>query len=171
MSSRLTFLLVLHKLIQAANESTMKHLFIVILAVLGALLVGAADQPSTAKAEPRTPDGIWKPITGRLGGAQLPDAALKAITLKLTGTNYEVTVEGEGTDRGTCTLDTSTTPKRMTIRGTDGPNRGKTFLAIYEMRDDRSLRVCYDMSGTQFPKDFQSPKGTKHYLAEYRRGS
>ena len=39
------------------------------------------------------------------------------------------------TDRGTCTLDTSASPKRMTIRGTEGPNRGKTILAIYEMKD------------------------------------
>jgi uncharacterized protein (TIGR03067 family) len=142
---------------------------ILILTVWQALHVNAADQPMTAAAKPLNPDGVWKPIAGVLGGAPLPDAALKAITLKITGTNYNVTVTGEGADRGTCTLHPSKSPKRMTITGTSGPNRGKTFLAIYEMKDEGSLRVCYDLSGTDFPKEFQSPKGTKHYLADYRR--
>jgi uncharacterized protein (TIGR03067 family) len=57
----------------------------------------------------------------------------------------------------------------MTIKSTEGPNRGKTFLAIYEMKDAGSMRVCYDMSGTEFPKEFKAPKGTQLYLAGYRR--
>ena len=34
----------------------------------------------------------------------------------------------------------------MTITGTEGPNRGKTFPAIYELKDD-TLRICDDLSG------------------------
>ena len=33
----------------------------------------------------------------------------------------------------------------------------------------RSMRVCYDLSGTDFPKDFKAPKGTQLYLVGYRR--
>ena len=57
----------------------------------------------------------------------------------------------------------------MTITSTNGPNRGKTLLAIYEMKDERSLRVCYDLSGAEYPKEFKAPKGTQHYLVGYRR--
>ncbi len=57
----------------------------------------------------------------------------------------------------------------MTIIGTDGPNQGKTFFAIYEMKDAVSMRVCYDLSGTEFPKEFKAPKGSQHYLVGYRR--
>jgi uncharacterized protein (TIGR03067 family) len=57
----------------------------------------------------------------------------------------------------------------MTITSTNGPNRGKTFLAIYEMKDAGSLRVCYDLSGTDFPKEFKAPKGTSLHLVGYRR--
>ena len=136
---------------------------------------GTPAKPGDAKPGKAAPDdskatqGVWKPIAAVLGGVRLPDDALKTITLKITGDNYEVTIDGEKPDKGTCTHDLSTNPKRMTIKSTDGPNRGKTFLAIYEMRDADSLRVCYDLSGTEFPKEFKAPKGTQLYLAGYRR--
>ena len=132
---------------------------------------GDATKPGAeAKPDTTAQEGVWKPIAAVLGGVKLPKPALDAITLKITGGNYEVTVAGEeGPDKGTCTLDTTTTPKRMTIKGTDGPNKGKTFLAIYEMKDAGSLRVCYDLSGKEFPKEFKAPKGTQLYLVGYRR--
>ncbi|SVC69361.1 uncharacterized protein METZ01_LOCUS322215, partial [marine metagenome] len=45
--------------------------------------------------------------------------------------------------------------------------------AIYEMKDGDSLRICYDLSGKEFPKEFpkefKAPKGTQLYLVDYRR--
>jgi uncharacterized protein (TIGR03067 family) len=159
----------------------MKHLLILVMAASLCFSVSAADKETSAKpadakpgqtapADAKALDGVWKPIAAVLGGVRLEEAILKAITLKITGVKYEVTVAGEKeSDKGTCTLDTSTTPKRMTIKSTEGPNRGKKFLAIYEMKDAGSLRVCYDLSGTDFPKEFNAPKGTQLYLAGYRR--
>jgi uncharacterized protein (TIGR03067 family) len=167
----------------------MKHLLIAVMTVSLAIPARAEEKGASAKPEKSTPsadksgepkpavptqEGVWKPIAAVLGGVRLPDPALKAITLKVTGENYEVTIEGEGekekeSDKGTCTLDTTTSPKRMTIKGTDGPNRGKTILAIYEMKDAVSMRVCYDLSGKEFPKEFKAPKGTPLYLVGYRR--
>jgi uncharacterized protein (TIGR03067 family) len=101
---------------------------------------------------------------------QLPDAVVKTITLKIAGQKYEVTIKGQNqSDKGTCILDTKTNPKRMTITSTDGPNRGKTLLAIYKMKNADSMRICYDLSGKEFPKDFKAPKGTQLYVVEYRR--
>lgn len=128
-----------------------------------------------AKTEKTNPDavrqqGVWKPIAAILGGVFLPPPTLKGTTLSIDGMSYEVTVEGEDhADRGTFTLDTTTTPKRMTIKGTDGPNKGKTILAIYEMKNEVSMRVCYDLSGKEFPKAFKAPKGMPRYLAGYRK--
>src|SRR5436853_188117 len=81
-------------------------------------------------------------------------ASLKAIKPKIPDTNYEVIVAGESTvkDTGTCTLDTSVTPHRITIKSTEGTNKGKTILAIAEMPDANSMRVCYDLGGKEFPK-------------------
>ncbi len=115
-------------------------------------------------------DGIWKPKGAMLGGVLLPPPALKAITLRIDKDKYEVTVDGEdNSDKGTFTLDETTTPKRMTITSTAGPNKGKTFLAIYEIKNADAMRVCYDLSGKEFPKEFKAPKDTELYLVGYRR--
>jgi uncharacterized protein (TIGR03067 family) len=136
------------------------------IAVLIATVSNAADSPSL----PPTRDGTWKPIAAVLGGARLPNAALNSITLKITGDTYIVTVEGEKEpDRGTTVLDTTTNPKRMTLKSLEGPNKGKTFYAIYEQKDRNSMRVCYDLSGADFPKGFNAPRGTQLYLVGYRR--
>ncbi len=135
-------------------------------------LTSSSDTATTDKtmADADRQQGVWKPIAAIIGGAYLPPPALKATTLSIKGMNYEVTVEGEDhSDKGTFTLDTTTTPKRMTIKSTAGPNKGKTILAIYEMKNEVSMRVCYDLSGKEFPKEFKAPRGTPLYLAGYRK--
>jgi len=130
----------------------------------------AAAKDNEKKPQTKKHEGVWKPIAAVLGGVRLPAEVLSTITLTITGDNYEVTVEGEKeSDKGTCTLDTSVTPHRMTIKSAEGPNKGKTFLAIYEMKDDESMRVCYDLSGKDFPQEFKAPKDSQIYLAGYRR--
>ena len=112
--------------------------------------------------------GIWKPVTAVLGGKPMPPPVVKAITLTLTNGMYDVAVEGERSDKGTVKLDPKASPRKMTITGTDGPNLGKTFLAIYELKED-ILRICYDLSGEKFPTEYKSIEGTKLYLVTYKR--
>ena len=75
---------------------------------------------------------------------------------------------GDSPDKGTYTLDSTTDPKGMPVTGTDGPNKGKTFPAIYELHGD-TLRICYDLSGQKRPTEFKSTAGTKLYLVTYAR--
>jgi len=64
--------------------------------------------------------------------------------------------------------DSATQPKGMSVTGTEGPNSGKTFPAIYELKGD-TLRICYDLSGAKRPTEFKSVAGTKLYLVTYVR--
>ena len=133
-------------------------------------LPGNADDREQKPAAIAAHLGVWKPSSGSLGGNKLPAAFLKTMTLKLTPKNYEVIVQGQKqTDKGTCTLDTSTKPKRMTIKSTSDPNRGKTMLTIFEMQGTDALRICYDLSGQAFPKAFAAPPGSQNFLLDYRR--
>ena len=75
---------------------------------------------------------------------------------------------GEHPDRGTYTIDSNTKPKSMSVTGTEGPNIGKTFPAIYELKGD-TLRICYDLSGEKHPTEFKSVAATKLYLVTYNR--
>jgi uncharacterized protein (TIGR03067 family) len=111
--------------------------------------------------------GTWTPMKAELGGQPMPDAVLKTIALKLNNGKYDVSVAGEP-DKGTYTIDSSTKPKSMIITGTDGPNKGRTFPAIYELEAD-SLRICYDLSGKQRPAEFKTLAGTRLYLVTYQR--
>ncbi len=131
--------------------------------------VSQANQNSNENAEFQF-DGVWKPKGAILSGVFLPPAVLETITLTIEKKKYEVTVKGEDhSDKGTFTLDETVTPKRMTIKSESGPNKGKTFLAIYEIKNANAMRVCYDLSGKAFPKEFKAPKDTELYLVGYRR--
>lgn len=156
----------------------MKYMLAIALSFTPAFAVGA-DDPQAAKATPSkdaestkqfSQEGIWKPKGALLDGVFLPPPSLKAITLVVKKGTYRVTIEGEEEpDEGTFEVDTSVSPKRMTIKSNSGPNKGKTFLAIYEMKNEISMRVCYDLSGKEFPKEFKAPKGSGRYLVGYRK--
>src|SRR5580700_550234 len=106
----------------------MRHIFLLCLALTASLTACAAAPSDDATAIA----GTWRPVKAELAGQAIPEAVLKTISLKLADGKYEVFV-GDEPDRGTYTLDPAATPKGMTITGTEGPNRGKTFPAIYEL--------------------------------------
>ena len=141
----------------------MKHVFYLSLALAASLNAFAGDPPDDAKAV----QGNWKPAKAELAGQPMTDAFLKSTSLKLREGKYEVFV-GEQPDRGTYTLDATSKPKGMTVIGTDGPNKGKTFPAIYEFKEG-TLRICYDLSGAKRPTEFKTTAGTKLYLVTYTR--
>ena len=97
----------------------------------------------------------------------MPGAILKSISLTLDHGQYDVSVGG-APDKGTYTLDATSDPKGMTVTGTAGPNAGKTYPAIYELKGD-TLRICYDLSGAKRPAAFKSMAGTQLYLVTYTR--
>jgi uncharacterized protein (TIGR03067 family) len=141
----------------------MKYLLCMFLAAATSLNGFAADPPDDAKAV----QGNWKPVKAELAGAPMPDAVVKSISLRLYNCKYEVFV-GDKPDKGTYAIDSTSTPKSMTITGTAGPNRGKAFPAIYELKGD-TLRICYDLSGVKRPTEFKSIAGTRLYLVTYNR--
>ncbi len=141
----------------------MKHLLYICLTIAASLVAFAADPPDDAKAV----QGNWRPVKAELAGQAMSDAVLKSISLKLENGKYEVFV-GNEPDRGTYTLDATSKPRGMTITGTEGPNNGKTFPAIYELEGD-TLRICYDLSGAKRPTKFATVAGTKLYLVTYNR--
>ena len=112
-------------------------------------------------------DGIWIPIEAGLGGDKYPDAILKTMKLTMSGGEYTVNI-GEMIDKGTVTFDLNSNPAAIDIEGTKGPNKGKTFLAIYEQTGD-ILRICYDLQGQNRPTEFKTMRGTQQFLVTYTR--
>ncbi len=111
--------------------------------------------------------GTWLPSAAELAGQKFPDEVRKTIKLVVQGDKYTVTV-GQQVDRGTVKLNPAARPKALDITGTEGPNKGKTILAIYE-RDGDTLRICYDLSGKGRPAEFKTQAGTQLFLVTYKR--
>jgi uncharacterized protein (TIGR03067 family) len=131
-----------------------------------ALVVSCASAARSDDAKDAALDGIWLPATAELAGKKFPDEVRKTIRLELKGDQYAVTA-GTQPDRGTCKRDPSAKPKALDITGTEGPNKGKTILAIYERNGD-TLRICYDLSGKNRPAEFKTTAGTQLFLVEYK---
>lgn len=112
-------------------------------------------------------EGKWTPVSGELAGAKFPEAQLKTITLMLADGKYTVTI-ADKVDVGTYKIDPAAKPKSIDITGTEGPNKGKTITAIYELDKD-TLRVCYNLSGKDRPTEFTSSKEKPFFLVVYQR--
>jgi uncharacterized protein (TIGR03067 family) len=119
------------------------------------------------KEEAKMLEGTWALVTADVGGTPFPEEIRKTTKLVLKGDKYVVTV-GKMADEGTIKLDPNKKPKTMDITGTEGPNKGKTFLCIYELKDDM-LTICYDLSGKDRPTEFKTKKDPKLSLATYKR--
>lgn len=111
--------------------------------------------------------GTWLLVTAELAGTKLPEESLKIMKLILTDQTYELQT-GEESDKGTYKLDSAKKPREMDIKGTEGPNKGKTILTIYELQDD-TLKVCYDLGGKDRPTEFKTNPNTQLFLVTYKR--
>lgn len=112
-------------------------------------------------------NGTWLPQKMELGGVGFPEEIRKSIKLVVKDDKYTVTT-ASGSDQGAVKLNATAKPKTMDIVGVEGPNKGKTFLAIWELDGD-TLHVCYDLTGTSRPTEFKSPKDSQLFLVTYQR--
>lgn len=141
----------------------LRNAFAALLAVLSISLAARTDDGKDIDAL----EGTWLPTEAELAGQKFPDEIRKSIKLVVKGDMYTVTV-GTKADNGTVKLNAKAKPKTMDITGTDGPNKGKTFKAIYE-RDGDTLKVCYDLSGKDRPTEFKTKADTQLFLVIYKR--
>ena len=141
----------------------MRWMLIVTLLTAG---VARADDTKNADVSKKL-IGTWQLTKGVVGGNSLPEAAVKGIRLELTDGKYTLT-GAESPDEGTWKLHPGKKPLGLDVKGTDGPNKGKTFLAICQLNGDK-MKVCYDLSGKERPTKFESKKNTLLFLAEYKR--
>jgi uncharacterized protein (TIGR03067 family) len=110
--------------------------------------------------------GTWAVEKAVLGGADTT-GVLSTARLTLGDGKYVLTL-GKEEDKGTIAIDAAKKPKEMDIVGTEGPNKGKTYKAIYEVSGD-TLKICYALEGEVRPTEFESKAGSKTFLVTYVR--
>ncbi len=131
------------------------------------LLPILASSTSAQEKDLQKISGTWILESGELGGKKLPQEFIASVSLIISGTSYSTKV-GTLTDKGNLKFYPDSKPKGMDIIGTEGPNQGKTFPAIYEFSGN-ILMICYDLEGKKKPDTFKSTLGSQTFLAIYKR--
>jgi uncharacterized protein (TIGR03067 family) len=140
-----------------------RALFIATVVALSAVSVSLSREAQGDKSL----EGTWLPSSAELAGQPFSEEILKTIKMVVKGQDYTVTV-GASVDKGTFKVNESAKPKTIDISGTDGPNKGKTYLCIYERTGD-NLKICYNLDeGKDRPTEFKTKEGTKQFLVNYK---
>jgi uncharacterized protein (TIGR03067 family) len=101
-------------------------------------------------------EGAWVPVAASVAGQDLVVGELRVKYLVLEGGGYSIIDRtNQVVDSGEYLVNETARPQTMDIVGRDGPNAGRTMLAIYELRGDR-LTVCYDLDSAERPTDMQA---------------
>jgi uncharacterized protein (TIGR03067 family) len=121
---------------------------VAVVAMIGLLL-------GTARAQDdKSMDGTWVMVSGVEMGKKLSEDRVKSARLILKGDTHIVEVGGERI-KGTHTVDAKKKPKTIDATETEGANKGKTMLGIWETDGDL-FKVSFAVPGKERPKDFDS---------------
>jgi uncharacterized protein (TIGR03067 family) len=144
----------------------MRRLIMVVAAL--ALVPFAAGGDDDAKKDIERFQGTWRVESAELGGEKLPLDMLKDFRLIIEGTKFTEKFSPDQISHGTFKVDVSKKPKTVDVTFTDGPNKGKTLLGIYELDGD-TYKACFDISGKERPTKFESKKDTPVVLEVLKR--
>jgi uncharacterized protein (TIGR03067 family) len=112
--------------------------------------------------------GVWTLIALEQDGKKRPQEQAEKIKLTIQGNKFILRKDSVVVSQGTFTLDPNRKPKEIDETITAGPNKGKVFVAIYEI-DDKHHRICFAAAGKERPTAFSSPAGSGRLLQVWRR--
>src|SRR5262249_4630145 len=100
--------------------------------------------------------GAWVPIAANVSGKDLIVGELRVKYLVLDGHDYSIIDRSnQVVDRGEFLVNETCSPRTIDIVGRDGPNAGRSMLAIFELQRDR-LTICYDLDGKSRPVNMEA---------------
>jgi uncharacterized protein (TIGR03067 family) len=110
-------------------------------------------------------EGVWLMVRAELDGEAAPEVVVQNTSLELAAGEYRVSFRGDVMDQGT--FEPADTPATLLLRGTTGPNSGRSIPCLYQVNGGR-LRICFGLDGNA-PNEFRTTAGGARYLATYRR--
>ncbi len=117
-------------------------------------------------AEWKALSGEWVVVKVESEGDDLT-GSFANVTLSITKGTYSVVVAKQE-DRGTLEINASAKPKSMDITGIEGPNRGRVFPCLYEIKDGQ-LTVAYGLDFKTRPKNIETKAKSGTMRIEYKK--
>ena len=106
--------------------------------------------------------GTWNVVSLEIEGMKMEEPAFKGAKIVVKDDTFTTTSMG-AVYKGTLSADSAKTPKTLDLSFTEGPERGNTSLAIYELEGD-TWKLCLTVSGNGRPKEFVTTPGSGHAL-------
>jgi uncharacterized protein (TIGR03067 family) len=132
-------------------------------------LTAADDKAKAIKEDRKKYEGTWQVVSLEVDGNQSGEEDAKKITVvNEADGKWAIEVEGKVIARGTSEIDPTKKPKAVDLTTTEGDDKGKTYLGIYEFGDD-TRKVCVAQAGKERPTEFSSTAGNGHILAVFKR--
>jgi uncharacterized protein (TIGR03067 family) len=125
--------------------------------------------PSEDTQEAKGLAGKWVLTAGRANGENLPDGARGRVRLIVIADEMILYTDSARSSRFVYRLNTSATPNLVDLVGTEGTDKDKTLLGIYDLKGDR-LKVCRTLNAkVERPKEYSAEAGSKCVIEEWRR--
>jgi uncharacterized protein (TIGR03067 family) len=112
-------------------------------------------------------DGNWLAVEAELGGKQIDEEYLSVITLSIQKDECELHIGGNS-DKGTLKFIPYVIPMAFDFTSLEGPNKGKTYKAIYK-NTGGYLIICFNTESPDRPKVFTSTAENHFHLVRYKR--
>ena len=133
------------------------------------LAVAGDAKDEAIKKERMKFEGAWQVVSLEIDGNKAEEQDAKKITVvNEADGKWRLEVEGKVIARGTSEIDPTKKPRAIDLTETEGDDKGKTALGIYEIGDDER-KVCYAKAGMERPDGFSAPAGTGRILAVLKR--
>jgi RNA polymerase sigma factor (sigma-70 family) len=109
----------------------------------------------------------WIAVSAEADGQAAPAEAIKDVTVVITADKVVFNPKGENRV-STYKLDSTKTPKVIVLTPLDGPAKGESLRAIYELKGDR-LKLCLQNGKGDPPTEFATKPGTHLRLLVLKR--
>ncbi len=132
------------------------------------VFVGPQKNPDAATEEHARFEGVWQFAAVEVEGKKQPDAPFATNRIIIHADGSYVVVQGSRITRGQFKVDPTKSPKHFDVTITDGPAKGQTFAAIYELEGD-TYQFCGSLRSKDRPSDLSSKPGSGTILQTLKR--
>lgn len=113
-------------------------------------------------------EGEWSMVSGETNGMPMPEIYTKTGKRVARDGVTTISLGGQIYFKATFTIDPATKPKTIDYTMTEGPNKGKKQLGIYELDGER-VKFCFAAPGQDRPTDFTAKEGSQRTLSVWKR--
>ena len=133
----------------------------------GSLLAAGDAKDEAIKKERKKFEGTWQVVSLVVDGDKSDEQDARKITVvNEADGRWTLEVDGKVIARGTSEIDPTKKPKAIDLTETEGDDKGKTALGIYDVDGD-TWKHCFSFD--KRPEKFESKEGSKATNAVLKR--